>query len=399
MNTCIENAPSTSATMNSPTSVPPSSKQLAARAIAFYLPQFHPVRENDQWWGPGFSEWTNVAKARPLFRGHAQPLIPGDLGFYDLRCAETRQAQADLAQQYGVEAFCYWHYWFGGRRMLNRPFDEVLASGEPRNHKFCLGWANHTWSGVWDGAPNRVLIEQVYPGKEDDEAHFKHLLAAFEDERYLRVDGRPLFYIFRPEHIPNVREFCGRWQAMAKAAGLGGLYLVAEISDLLGRGPKCVPPDELGFDAGVYIRIPADTRRSEVLKMRLRRKLLKWPEAYWYRNDPIARPEGYRADHVYPCVYPNWDNTPRSGRRGLVIRGASPSAFRYHVRHAVKFLEHLPQDRRLLFIKSWNEWAEGNHLEPDRVHGRGYLEVLSEELSIGQKGNSLPTKDSQHSLY
>lgn len=352
---------------------------LAARAIAFYLPQFHPVRENDEWWGPGFTEWTNLAKAQPLFRGHRQPHIPADLGFYDLRVAETREAQAELAKRYGVEAFCYWHYWFAGRRILERPFDEILASGAP-DHKFCLGWANQTWSGIWHGAANKILIEQTYPGPEDDAAHFRLLLPAFRDPRYFRVHGKPLFYIFRPEELPDQKAFVKRWQAMARAAGLVGLHIVGEISDLLGKGPKAGLPEKYDFDGGVYIRLPAQNAPGDVLKMRARRKLLKWPETYDYAREPIPHPEEYRQRNVYPCVYPNWDNTPRSGRRGLVIRASSPEAFRPHVRAAAKALRENPPEERLLFIKSWNEWAEGNYLEPDREHGHGFLRVLSEEL-------------------
>ena len=351
-----------------------------ARAIAFYLPQFYPVRENDEWWGPGFTEWTNLAKARPLFRGHVQPHIPADLGFYDLRCPETRQAQADLATRYGVEAFCYWHYWFGnGRRLLDRPFNEVLSSGQPRQ-KFCLGWANQTWTGTWHGAPNRILVEQTYPGVEDERAHFKMLMPAFADERYFRVDGRPLFYVFRPEHLPDAAGWAARMREMAKAEGIGDLYLTAEVSDTHGHGPRCGTPESFGFDAGVYIRLPADMA-SEVFMMRLRRKLLRWPEVYRYCDRPSEPPAGYQGDNLHPCVYPNWDNTPRSKRAGMVLRGSRPDAFRPHVRAAVRRVEHLPPDRRLLFIKSWNEWAEGNYLEPDLEHGHGFLRVLGEELA------------------
>jgi hypothetical protein len=354
----------------------------AARAITFYLPQFHPIKENDEWWGPGFSEWTNLAKARPLFRGHDQPHIPADLGFYDLRLAETRHAQASLARKYGVEAFCYWHYWFAGRRILERPFDEVLQSGKP-DFPFCLAWANQTWSGIWHGSPNHVLIEQTYPGPEDDKRHFDHLLPAFGDPRYLRVNGRPLFYIFRPEQLPDPRGFARRWQMMARAAGLGGLHLVAEISDLLGGGPKAPPPEELGFDAGVYIRIPAEVTRTSTLKMRLRRKLLRHPETYRYAAVPAARADGYDADNIYPCVYPNWDNSPRSGRRAVVVTGSRPEMFRAHVRHAIASIHGNAPEERLLFIKSWNEWAEGNYLEPDTVHGHGFLQALDTELRHG----------------
>jgi hypothetical protein len=366
-----------STTPNVPAPLPPVRR---ARAIAFYLPQFYPVHENSEWWGPGFTEWTNTAKARPLFHGHRQPHLPADLGFYDLRCAETRQAQADLATRYGVEAFCYWHYWFGnGRRMLDRPFAEVLQSREPRQ-KFCLAWANQTWTGTWHGAPNRILIEQQYPGIEDEKAHFKFLVTAFTDERYLRVDGRPLFYVFRPEQLPDPKGFCARMREMARAAGLGDLYLTAEVSDLLGHGPHCERPEAYGFDAGVYIRLPAATTQRDVIAMRFGRKILRRPEVYSYTHTTPQLPASFRGDSIYPCVYPNWDNTPRSGRGGLVLKGSTPEAFRPHVREAVHRVAHLPADRRLLFVKSWNEWAEGNYLEPDLEHGHGFLRVLDEEL-------------------
>lgn len=353
---------------------------LNARAIAFYLPQFHPIPENSAWWGPGFTEWTNTAKARPLFRGHAQPHLPADLGFYDLRLPEARTAQAELAVSHGVEAFCYWHYWFGnGRRILERPFTEVLASGNP-GISFCLGWANQSWTGIWHAAADRVLREQTYPGPEDDQAHFDTLLPAFEDERYLRVDGKPVFYIFRPEELPDARALVDRWQAMARRAGLDGLYLVAEVSDLLGRGPRYDRVTADGFDAGVYVRLPAQRTRGDVLRMRVRRKL-GGPEAYPYSTD-AALWDRVRADpRLQPSVYPNWDNTPRSGARGLVLTGSDPAAFAENLDHAIASLEGRPTEERLLWIKSWNEWAEGNYLEPDLEHGRAWLETLHQGLS------------------
>jgi len=354
----------------------------AARVLTFYLPQFHPVQENDEWWGPGFSEWTNTAKARPLYPGHAQPHLPGDLGFYDLRVPETRQAQADLATRYGVEAFCYWHYWFGaGQRILERPFEEVLASGEPP-FGFALAWANQTWTGVWHGAENRVLIEQTYPGPDDDRAHFEHILPAFTDPRYFTVDGRPLFYVFRPEQLPDARAWVDRWQDMARTAGLPGLYLVAEVSDLLGKGPRFTAVKEAGFDAGVYIRLPARVTPAAVLRMRLGRKLLRMPERYPYSRQPLPVPSELLGENLYPCVYPNWDNTPRSGRRGLVVSGADPELFESHVRAAVESLQDRPSEERLLFIKSWNEWAEGNYLEPDREVGHAYLKALAQGIGV-----------------
>ena len=201
----------------------------SARVIAFYLPQFHPIPENDAWWGKGFTEWTNVAKAKPMFRGHYQPRIPADLGFYDLRVPESRFAQAELAAAYGVEAFCYWHYWFAGRRLLERPFEEVLRTKEPR-FKFCLAWANQTWSGIWHGEPHRTLIEQTYAGPTDYERHFRWLLEAFEDDRYLTVNGKPLFVVFKPKDVPDLKRMSDVWRELAQKAGLRGLYLVGDAN-------------------------------------------------------------------------------------------------------------------------------------------------------------------------
>lgn len=190
----------------------------SAKIIAFYLPQFHPIKENDEWWGKGFTEWHNVVKAKPLFRGHYQPKLPGDLGFYDLRLPETREAQAQLAKEAGVYGFCYWHYWFGnGRRLLERPFNEVVASGKP-DFPFCLAWANHSWyAKTWDpNKKDKLLIEQLYPGAEDNEKHFYELLAAFKDDRYIKVDDKPLFAIFKPLQVDNVSAFIEQWQDLAK---------------------------------------------------------------------------------------------------------------------------------------------------------------------------------------
>src|SRR6267378_379298 len=199
------------------------SRDAGVDVIAFYLPQFHPIPENDEWWGPGFSEWTNAARARPLFRGHMQPHLPADLGFYDLRLADTREAQAGLARRYGIEAFCYWHYWFGGRRILERPFDEMLSSRAP-DFPFCLGWANQTWSGVWHGAADRILIEQTYPGFDDHARHFDWLAQAFRDRRYMTVAGKPLFLVFKPLLIPDIEQVVAFWRERAVAAGFRGLY-------------------------------------------------------------------------------------------------------------------------------------------------------------------------------
>ena len=356
-----------------------STDTLTARVIAFYLPQFHPIPENDEWWGQGFTEWTNVARARPMFKGHYQPHVPADLGFYDLRVPETRAAQAEMAQAHGVEAFCYWHYWFAGRRILERPFHDVLKTGEPR-FPFCLGWANQTWSGIWHGAPDRILIEQTYPGLADHEAHFYALLDAFRDERYLTVNGKPLFYIFRPKHLPDVRRATDLWRELAVRVGLKGLYLVAEAEDTW-------PAPQYGFDALVTVDLPSLRPWAPwwhpIANMR-------WRWNRWRRLPTVYRYEDVEADLLpprrpgvrsHPCLLPNWDNTPRSAVSGLVLHGSTPVLFRRHVLRALDQVASDPSEERIIFIKSWNEWAEGNHLEPDQRFGRGYLEVLRDGVS------------------
>lgn len=354
-------------------------KDKAARLIAFYLPQFHPIPENDEWWGRGFTEWTNVAKARPLFPGHYQPHVPADLGFYDLRVPETRIAQAEMARAHGVEAFCYYHYWFAGRRLLERPFAEVLASGRPQ-FPFCLCWANQTWSGVWHGAADRILIRQTYPGCDDHRRHFDWLLTAFRDPRYLTVEGKPLLLIYCPQEIPDVAGLLTLWRESAVKAGLKGLYLVGY------RWNADFLPQAHGFDGSIAERLPP--RRPSVPKSRpiqwLARKIEKKlgrPTVYSYRKllDMLGAPTDAEMPE-YPCVIPNWDNTPRSGKEGLVLHGSTPELFRAYLRRVVRNMDAFPPERRIIFIKSWNEWAEGNHLEPDIKFGRAYLQVVKQEI-------------------
>jgi hypothetical protein len=356
-----------------------------ARLIAFYLPQFHPIPENDEWWGKGFTEWTNTANARPLFKGHYQPHVPADLGFYDLRLPEARAAQAAMAREYGIEAFCYYHYWFAGRRLIERPFNEVLASGEP-DFPFCLCWANQTWTGIWHGTPNRILIEQTYPGMEDHRRHFETLLPALSDKRYLRVDGKPLFVIYAPKEIPESARVMDFWRELASKSGLTGLFLVAEY-----RQPDW-DPKPYGFDAAVTVNQWKWRYQSVSWDQPIRKimdKYNQWrgrPRVYLYENiiDSLV------ADRIpgienFPCVIPNWDNTPRSGSNGLVFHGSTPELFRRHLRRALDRMSDTPRERRIVFAKSWNEWAEGNHLEPDLKFGMRYLEVLREELLEGRK--------------
>lgn len=350
---------------------------MTVEVIAHYLPQFHPVPENDEWWGTGFTEWTNVTKARPLFRGHVQPHLPSDLGFYDLRVPETREAQADLARRYGVTAFCYWHYWFAGKRLLERPFDDVLTSGSP-DLPFCVAWANQTWSGIWHGAPDRILIEQTYPGPDDEARHFEYLLTAFRDERYLRINGRPVMHIYKPGELPEPARFVERWQTMAQKAGLDGLYLIA------GLGETPYPTYKAdGYDAGVYYQFPFGAD----LGVRIRESLMarghmQGPKRYPYADAFLEIPTSMQGP-IFPCVYPNWDNTPRSGRGGVLATGATPERFANHMRRALEIARALPEGEQVVFIKSWNEWAEGNYLEPDRETGHARGDALARELGRG----------------
>jgi lipopolysaccharide biosynthesis protein len=365
---------------------------LRARAIAYYLPQFHPVSQNDEWWGPGFTEWTNAAKARPLFPGHYQPHLPGELGFYDLRLADTRARQAILAAEHSVEAFCYYHYWFGGQRILEQPFTEVLESGEP-DFPFCLAWANQSWSGVWHGAPDRILIEQRYPGDDDHRAHFDALANAFHDRRYLRVEGKPLFMVYLPHDLPDADHFVELWQEMARVSGLPGLYLV-------GRSPGRWNRNLRAFDAVVASQVTPPfanrLRRESLARWKpdwilgsLTRRSSVLPAIYSYRHWAPHIPSLFADAHCsYPTVVPCWDNTPRCGRRGVVYHGSTPDLFGTQMERAIHLVADRPAERRLIFVQAWNEWAEGNCLEPDRRFGRGYLEALHETLAADQRLSS-----------
>jgi Glycosyltransferase WbsX len=370
-----------------------------ARLFAFYLPQFHPVPENDAWWGPGFTEWTNVAKARPLYPGHIQPRLPRDLGFYDLRVPEVREAQAQLARDCGVEGFCYWHYWFGnGRRILERPFQEVLASGAP-NFPFSLGWANQSWTGIWHGNPKTTLITQEYPGRSDEVAHFNWVRQAFEDPRYQCVDGKPVFVIFAPHDLPNTADFIDHWRELAHRAGFRGLYFVAvSVRFPAGgyRNPILAPFDAVtpltpqdfleelsrSFLAKTMRRLR--TRNFDSYFTKLVGKRLRRPARYEYAQ-VVAQALHDLPDEprFLPVVSPGWDNTPRSGPRGVVFEGSTPELFAQYLIKAVDIVSSRPRQHKIIFLKAWNEWAEGNYVEPDALSGHAYLDVIRKVMLPG----------------
>jgi lipopolysaccharide biosynthesis protein len=360
------------------------------RLIAFYLPQYHPIPENDEWWGKGFTEWTNVAKAKPLFKGHYQPHLPADLGFYDLRVPEVREQQAELAREAGIEGFCYWHYWFAGKQLLERPFNEVLASGKP-DFPFCLAWANESWKGIWHGADGRTLIEQTYPGEKDHREHFHALLPAFLDSRYIRVEGKPLFLIYRPYELPQPENTLDLWNQMAVESGLPGLHIVGVLNNNIVTEEM----NAAGFDGFTISRLywPYVEHHNILWKliigrigkkriMKFYQKHLKRPFHVYDYMDVAHTTVHFEklAYEYYPCVIPNWDNTPRSGYLGFVGHESTPELFANQIQKAIERVAGYADDRQIIFIKSWNEWAEGNHLEPDQRYGHAYLQVVRQSL-------------------
>ena len=379
---------------------------MKARVLALYLPQFHPTPENDRWWGPGFTEWTNVAKAKPLFRGHQQPRIPADLGFYDLRLPETREQQAQLAREAGVEGFCYYHYWFGnGRQLLERPLQEVVASGKP-DFPFCICWANHTWSNkTWERKSavqkNSVLMEQTYPGTEDDIAHFNTLLPMFKDRRYMTVDGKLIFAIYDPFGFKNVQQFIATWRRLAEENGLPGFHFIGMTPSTLtirtapdGTRQRVMPNLEssaeiyrrvldLGFDAVNSL----GKRRGEMLYEGKWKNIAKtvlrhigFPTGSM-RYDYERTVRNYFApedtwENVYPSILPQWDRTPRVASMDGVYVNATPEKFENHIRQALSLIKDKQPEHRILFLKSWNEWGEGNYVEPDMEWGHGFIDAI-----------------------
>ena len=347
------------------------------RTLAFYLPQFHPTPENDLWWGRGFTEWTNVTKARPSYVGQYQPHLPSDLGFYDLRTPDTLRAQAELAARYGIDGFVVYYYNFGARRVLHRPIEVVRANPDiPFN--WCLCWANENWTKHWDGGSREILLEQKY-----DPATLAAIIAdAVEqaaDPRYIRVNGKPLFLLYRPLLLPDCPAFAAMARAAFAAAGFPGLHLAyVESMEAVDAG---IRPADLGFDAAV--EFPPQGRAApsqddvEVLKEGWGGARYDYPETVlnFLKRDTVAYPR-------YPAIFPSWDNTARQPLRGNIFDGISPEAFRVYAEEKLEEVRkfHMAGER-LLFVNAWNEWAEGTHLEPDIAYGHRWLEALRDALS------------------
>lgn len=346
------------------------------KIIAFYLPQFHPIPENNDWWGTGFTEWRNVAKARPLFRGHRQPTIPGELGFYDLRLPEILEQQAELAKWAGVTGFCYYHYWFSGRLLLEKPLELLLSLKSP-DYPYCLCWANHSWTGHWAGKSDDILIEQTYPGIEDDQEHYKYLRKFFLDHRYITINDKPVLFLFHPSRIPHLEQFLSKLQEWAVRDGMQGIHFVGIDHDqaLFARGIDALAPHSFNIALSNYLT------GARKVKQLLQHKIMKRPRWVIDYADFINYFDNssYDGSKYIPTAIPNWDNTPRIGRRGVVLHNATPELFGVHLKKSVTgFFDKNTNDTKILLIKSWNEWAEGNYLEPDLLFGRAWLKAIKD---------------------
>jgi 2-polyprenyl-3-methyl-5-hydroxy-6-metoxy-1,4-benzoquinol methylase len=339
------------------------------KALAFYLPQFHPIPENDEWWGKGFTEWTNVTKARPLFPGHYQPHVPGELGYYDLRLPEVREAQAALAAEHGISGFVYYHYWFHGKQLLQRPFDEVLASGSP-DFPFALCWANEEWTRNWDAQTGQVLMAQEF-SDADDLAHIRWLATAFADDRYIKIDGRPLMLIYRPGQLPDPKRTAGIWRAEAQRLGFPDLYLCWVES----RGQPTGGPEAFGLDATVAFMPRTGERIFTPLEGAREHRILDYKSA---TEAELERPPALWKR--FPSVMVGWDNTPRRQHGATIYAGATPEVYERWLRSVVDSVSDVRPEENYLFILAWNEWAEGNHLEPDEHYGRAFLEATRAAL-------------------
>lgn len=358
---------------------------MKARVIAFYLPQYHPFKENDEWWGKGFTEWTNVGKAKPLFKGHYQPRVPADLGYYDLRLPIVREQQAQMAREAGIEGFCYWHYWFGnGKQLMAEIIDDVIASGKP-DYPFMLGWANHSWYAKnWNTndvkGKDRLLIEQTFPGDDDIRKHYEYVRIAFKDRRYIKDGNKPLFMIYNAKSIPE--NMISLWNKWAKEDGFDGVFFLGNIP-ITDNGKEYI---QLGFSAVIKNRI------DSVFKKKFENKLLfiwaKFKSHYWGVPDRVvsyAEASKYFVcededinDEIIPCIVPGFDHSPRSGKYGLIINESTPMLFYKHCKRLLNLVAK--KNNKFVMLRSWNEWGEGNYMEPDSKYGKQYIEALRKAI-------------------
>jgi lipopolysaccharide biosynthesis protein len=356
------------------------------RTVAFYLPQFHPTPENDSWWGKGFTEWTNVSKAKSLFEGHYQPHLPTDFGFYDLRVRQTRRDQIAVARAHGIDAFCYHYYWFSGRRLLHEPLDDMLNDAES-DMPFCLCWANESWTRRWDAADHQVLIEQKYlPG--DSLEFIRDVAPVLRDPRYLKIDGRPLLIVYRLQHMPDAPAAIAVWRAYCHEVGLGAIHICAALT----HGNDNY--QQFGCDSGV--EFPPHNMRCESVASQLRFDAPFFGYAVQYADvaRSFLRRQYVQGSRVFKTVFPSWDNTARTGARAVVVLNGTPANYSRWLGATLAAAQVASSDQeQLVFINAWNEWAEGCHLEPDRRYGDAFLRATLNATKLNQYPENFPDED------
>ena len=340
--------------------------------IAYYLPQFYEMEFNNRWYGKGYTEWTVASKAKPLFKGHYQPHLPANLGFYNLLMPEARKAQAEMAKKYGIDGFCYWHYWFGnGNILMEKPFEAVLQSKEP-DFPFCLSWANHSWHNPGTG---QVILEMGNLSEEDHITHFNYLLPAFKDRRYICIEGKPVFSIFEPNSISDLNGFIQLWNHLAKQNGFDGLFFIG-ISQTPDEYDKMISYE---LDAINTVRLKDFLNHRNQFAEYLKYKISKTHNYDYGEASCFFIAENDKSESTIPSIITGWDHSPRSGKTALVLTDYTPEAFERHVRQVFNLLSK--KQNKLCFVKSWNEWGEGNYLEPDLRYGLSFLEVLHKAKS------------------
>lgn len=356
--------------------------QNKVRPIAIHLPQFHPFPENDEWWGKGFTEWTNVTSAKPLFPGHYQPHLPADLGFYDLRLEESRIAQAELAKEYGIYGFCHYHYWFNGKRLMNRPLDDMLETQTP-DFPFMLCWANENWTRRWDGKEEEVLIHQNY-SEEDDLAHIKFLCETFfSDQRYIKIEGKPFISIYKPYLLPDLKKTLECWRREAVKAGFPGMVIA-----IMNQTGDFTDTTEAGFDYAIDFQPNFDimpTQEFAPFRDKLKSRLGIGSPYYDHKIVSYKKyvekiiSSNYFHPKLIPGITPGWDNTARKRKKGFIFKDANPEDYGKWLKYII---DSPHGDQPFVFINAWNEWAEGNHLEPDTKWGRKFLEETKRRLDF-----------------
>lgn len=355
--------------------VPLSNRHVAAdksalRLIAFYLPQFHPLEINNKIWEEGFTEWTNVSKAIPQFKGHYQPRLPGELGFYDLRLKEVQKRQMELARQHGIYGFCYYHYWFAGKRVMERPVQQILDNPD-LDLPFCLCWANESWTRHWDGGKKDVLIPQDH-SPEDDIAFIQEIEPALKDTRYIRINGKPLLILYRPMLIPDPAATAKRWREYARDNNIGDIYIVGVASFGFSNYK------DIGFDGLVQFP-PHNIKCQNINNKKTFYNLDFRGEVFDYTHAVAeALSELSPGQNVFPGVMMEWDNEARKPGRGCAYHGCTPEIYRQWLDAASHYvIENKGENERFVFINAWNEWAEGTYLEPDRKYGYAYLSATA----------------------